>query len=85
MVGQTAPPGYRIVYAQGTEPWQRGRAILSPPDLGGADGLTHQKERNDEPDNQNEKHKDRSFAPTDDRDSCGYSCQYPRQACAEAR
>jgi len=60
-------------------------AILCPPDLVGADGLTQQEERNDEPDNQNKKHKDRSFAPTDDGDTCGYSCQYPRQACAQAR
>ena len=60
-------------------------AMLCPPDLVGVGGLTHQEERNDEPDYQCEKHKDRSFAPTDDGDTCGYSCQYPRQACAEAR
>ncbi|GAG29600.1 unnamed protein product [marine sediment metagenome] len=60
-------------------------AILCPPDLVGADDLTQHEERNDEPDNQNEKHKDRSFAPTDDGATCGYSCEYARQACAEAR
>ena len=55
-----------------------------PTHLVGADDLTQQEKRDEETDDQGKKHKGRSFAATDDGESCGYSrkysCEYRRQA-----
>jgi len=51
-------------------------ATVRPTDLVGADDLTQQEDRDEEPDDQGKKHKNRSFAATDDGESCGYSCKY---------
>jgi len=51
-------------------------ATVGPTHLVGGGDLTQQQEGDEETDDQGKKHKDRSFAATDDGESCGYSCKY---------
>jgi len=50
---------------------ERVAAMGGPTHLVGAEDLTLHEERDEETDDQGKKHKDRSFAATDDGESCG--------------